>query len=133
LATGDYLLLADNDVEFSQNWERMTEGKGIIFPLSKCGQQESFSSQLAGYFWMMKRSTFNKLGLVSEEYGLGYYEDTDYFMRAQQKDIPFTFCNEVQIYHHGQSTSKKMDIIEGIKEQNKRFYETKFNGKYPTI
>lgn len=132
LATGDYLLLADNDVEFSEGWEKLA-GEGITFPLSKCEGQTEYTKQIAGYFWMMDRKTFQKMGYISEEYGLGYYEDTDYFRTAQLKGIPLNCNTEVKIYHHGKATSKKMEIMDGIIEKNKKFYETKFNGEYPTI
>jgi GT2 family glycosyltransferase len=133
LATGDYLLLADNDVEFSLGWERMAGKDSITFPLSKCGRQEDYVQQLAGYFWMMSRQTFEKLGYISEKYGLGYYEDTDYFMTAQQKGVPLVCYNEVKIYHHGRATSSKMDIMEDFVVKNKKLYETKFNGEYPKL
>jgi len=132
LATGDYLLLADNDVEFSEGWEKMA-GEGIVFPLSRCGKQEDYTPQLAGFFWMMSRQVYQKLGGISENYGLGYYEDTDYFMQAKNAGISLSCNNEVKIYHHGKATSNKIEVMGGIEEKNKKLYEAKFEGKYPII
>ena len=85
LARGDFLLLADNDVEFEPGWEKLTESteEAIVFPATSLSEQLEPKQRLAGFFWMMNRDTFKKLGNISEEYGLAYYEDTDYFMRTR--------------------------------------------------
>jgi GT2 family glycosyltransferase len=53
----------------------------------------------------MSRQTFEKLGLIDEEYKDGInYEDTDYFLRAYKLGIPFKKV-EINLSHWGYKTT----------------------------
>ena len=134
LAKGDHLLLADNDVEFGENWEKMAEyaDKTIVFPLTKCKEEDHFSAKLAGFFWMMSQETYRMLGDVCEDYGLGYYEDTDYYMNAQLKGIKLKCIDSVKVKHYGRATAEKIEDIDGLVDINNLKYRLKWR-QYPVL
>lgn len=130
LAKGSHLLLADNDTEFDKSWKdlsKMTDG-AIAFP--HLFQGGKYRTSATGCFWMMDRITYELVGDISEEYGLGYYEDTDYFMRAMQKGIKLLYDEKIKVIHHGASTGKKLNL--DVKK-NEEFYKKKFNNNFPYL
>lgn len=133
IARGDYLLLSDNDVLFSENWEGLADKKAITFPLTKCREENDFTQKLSGFFWMLSRGTYKKLGDVSEEYGIANFEDTDYFMRAQKMGIQLKCNPNTKILHHGRATCDKVPDVKEIWHKNERLYRQKYEGQYPTL
>lgn len=137
LAKGEYLLLADNDVEFSEGWQQMQElaDGAIVFPMTRFGNAgtDEYKQTLAGFFWMMSRATLEKIGPVSEEYGLAYYEDTDYFKRAMTQGIQLKCDTRVKIFHHGKSTSSKIPKMEDLENRNEKKYLSKWGYEYPYL
>ena len=54
------------------------------------------------------RENFDKVGKFSEDYGLGYYGDTDYGMRIMQAGLK-SYVIPVKIIHHGGGSRKFLD------------------------
>ena len=55
----------------------------------------------------MKKQTYEDLGGLDENFGMGYYEDTDFSIRAAKAGYRMIFTEEVFIYHKaGKSFSK---------------------------
>jgi hypothetical protein len=65
---------------------------------------ENHIDYLAGAAMLFKTSSFEKVGLLSEDYFL-YFEEPDWFTRAKYKDVRVGYCSNSIIYHHvGAST-----------------------------
>lgn len=47
----------------------------------------------------------DKLGFLDERFFL-YYEDTEYSLRAEKKDVPVRYCAEAKIYHKVNGSTK---------------------------
>ena len=136
LASGDILLLADNDVEFSENWTDLiphVTDDTIIFPKTFCREQTHPTAKLAGFFWLINRNTFNKLGYIPEQYGLGNFEDTDYFFFAQQNMVKLKCVENVTIKHYGRATCDKVAWIKDNFERNERLYVEKYGYNFPHL
>lgn len=133
LATGDWLLFVDNDTVFPENWAEMKcEDDVIAFPQTKCKEDNEFRQRLSGFFWIISRKTFEKLGFISEEYGLAYFEDTDYFMRAQRAGVKLKCFPGVKVEHYGMATADKMELGK-VHTKNEQLYNSKFEGEYPHL
>lgn len=132
-AKGDYLVLCDNDVEVKKGWTVMTEyaDNAIVFPKSKLGDDNYYGERLAGFFWMMSRETFEKLGYVSEEYGIANFEDTDYFMRAQENGVKL-LTSPAKVWHKGRATCEKVPEVNEIYYKNENYYKRKWK-KFPNL
>lgn len=136
LASGDVFLLADNDVEFCEGWTSLLPhvvDDTIIFPKTFCREQTHPSAKLAGFFWLMNRATFNKLGYVPEHYGLGNFEDTHYFFLAQQNMVKLKCVEDVTIKHYGRATCDKVQWIRDNFDRNERLYVEKFGYNFPHL
>lgn len=53
----------------------------------------------------IKRSTLNKIGLLSEDF-FAYFEDTDFCLRASQADIKTVMCGNIRVKHSENSSTK---------------------------
>lgn len=134
LATTDKILLLNNDVvilhQNKHDWlttlnkpfER-DPNCGISCTLKKYSPVTK--SHFAIFFCaMIHRKVIDKIGLVSEDYGTGGHEDTDYCIRAEQagftieQEVPLYWSNEVNmhvgsfpLYHKGEGTVHDPSLV----------------------
>lgn len=89
---------------------------------------------IAFFCTLLKRSTVEDIGYLSEELGMGYFDDNDYCERALIKGWRIFICADVFVFHsHGETFKSKFSYDEKMKmfNQNKDIFEKKFNkGKY---
>ena len=53
----------------------------------------------------IKRSTIEKVGLLSEDF-FAYFEDTDYCLRAKQQGLKVAVCGDIRVRHSENSSTK---------------------------
>ena len=71
----------------------------------------------------MTRAAYESIGLLDEEFGKGYYEDTDYCQRAMDLNIPMHVVEEVFIYHRGSGSFKTIpDSVHQLMKRNKALF-----------
>jgi GT2 family glycosyltransferase/glycosyltransferase involved in cell wall biosynthesis len=86
---------------------------------------------VAFFCTFITRKALDEIGMISEEYGRGYFEDDDYCRRAQAAGYKIGIARDVFVYHHmGASfnlleNSEKNDLFIA----NKKVYESKW-GKW---
>ena len=98
------------------------------------GVSKEVFNNVAFFCTLLKRELVDDVGLLSEELGIGYFDDNDYCERALQKGWRIFLCADVFVFHnHGQTfkskftQEKKMEMF----NRNKEIFEKKFNrGKY---
>jgi GT2 family glycosyltransferase len=81
--------------------------------------------QLSGLCMVFKRSLIDMIGGLDERFFPGYYEDTDFCIRAQISEKKLWVANDVFIHHYGSSSFKvdrKMHA-EILKESRKKFLD----------
>ncbi len=68
------------------------------------------------------RQVINKVGLLDEEFGRGYYEDFDYSLRVKQAGFNLRVAEDVFIYHRGSASFSKLprETKELMKRNKKR-------------
>lgn len=132
-AIGDYLIILSNDVEINDpNWlEKYSKCEGI----ASFRQHAFYMTQEPipdASCWGMDRVTFNKVGLLDEQFKDGYgYEDTDYWMRCKESSIPFTnACAE--LYHKENQTFQTYFSAEKneMMKKNKELFLKKWGHKF---
>ena len=113
-----------------------THPKQIIEDGEKwCSQSnhDYFESERLDFFCVaMRKATYEKLGRLDEDFGLGYYEDTDFSLRAKIMGLKLIFTEDVFIYHQaGQSFStlrkKKIKLL--MRENRKKLLK-KHSGRF---
>jgi len=133
LSSGEFLLLIDNDTEIlHKEWEKALIRAfddplvGISFPATKNRDEDDFNEKLSGFFWMMPRRTFEKVGLVDEGYGLGNFEDTDYYMRTKEAGLKLVSVPETKIKHYSRATCDQIPEVQQIYQINEQRYFNKW-------
>lgn len=82
-----------------------------------------------GYCMLIKRNVIEKIGLFDESYGLGYYDDDDYSVRAIRAGFGCVRANGVLVEHVGDCTfcdmfreKKRLELH----ENNKRLFYSRW-------
>lgn len=75
---------------------------------------------------VVKREVIEKIGYLNEEYGMGYYDDTDYCKRAQKAHFLTARAKGSYVYHKESRSFSKVKEKSAIFREN----EKKFNSKW---
>lgn len=69
------------------------------------GGQTALNAYRLDFFCVaIARKALEKIGLLDEEFGRGYYEDFDYSLRMKEKGFRLFVAEDVFIYHRGSAT-----------------------------
>lgn len=89
-----------------------------------------------GYCVLIKRSVIDKIGGLDEEYGLGYYDDDDYSVRAIRAGFRCVRVNDVLVEHLRDSTFSSVfeeSKRRSLHEQNKNLFYKKWGRRLRTF
>lgn len=85
---------------------------------------------LAMFCVAFRRDTYDEIGPLDEEFGIGMFEDDDYAQRMKAKGYRVMCAADVFVHHFGQAAFKKL-IDDGsydpLFDENRSYYETKWN------
>ena len=85
---------------------------------------------LAMFCVAFRRETYDEIGPLDEQFGIGMFEDDDYAQRMKAKGYRVMCAADVFVHHFGQAAFKKL-IENGsynpLFEENRSYYETKWN------
>jgi len=87
-------------------------------------------AMLAMFCMAMRRDTFEKLGPLDEQFGIGLFEDDDYSQRAKQAGYRVVCAGDVFVHHFGQMAFKDLEATgeyARLFAENQRRYEQKWN------
>ena len=75
---------------------------------------------------MIRKTTYDRLNGLDEEFGLGYYEDSDFNYRAAKSGLQLMITEDAFIYHRGSGSFSKTsrDVYKMVK-RNKRLFRQK--------
>jgi GT2 family glycosyltransferase len=150
VSSSDYVCINNNDIIVSDGWlEEMiyvAEGHsdiGIVNPSSNFGKrkpwgktfkqyansrtfgkhgQYSETASPVGFCYLIKREVIDKIGLLDEGYSPGYFEDTDYALRAKAAGYKSVFANGAFVFHLERASFKKRGFNPLFKQSEERFY-----------
>ena len=149
----DYILFANNDIEFSEHWlERMVEkieshpSLGAMGPVSNAvaGLQhvqlnDRFGDglhapvkYLIGFFMMVKTSVVEEVGKLDDTYGKGFSDDLDYSIRMRLKGYKLGIARNVFIQHEGSASYKQLHKTPEEYEQDLQQKHNKLIEKWGT-
>ncbi|MBU0665070.1 MAG: glycosyltransferase family 2 protein [Proteobacteria bacterium] len=75
---------------------------------------------------VIRRDVYNQLNGLDEEFGLGYYEDTDFNYRAVKTRMKLMITEDVFVYHRGSgSFSKTSAAVRKMVKRNKKLFRKK--------
>jgi hypothetical protein len=74
----------------------------------------------------LRRDVLDRVGMLDEDFGLGFYEDDDYCMRARHAGYKLICAEDVFVYHRGGgSFDRTGNDTRKIMKENRRKLETK--------
>ena len=70
----------------------------------------------------MLKETYEKLGGLDEDFGLGYYEDTDFSIRATQIGLNMMFTEDIFVCHKagGTFSTHGKEFVKRLMRENKK-------------
>jgi polysaccharide pyruvyl transferase CsaB len=88
---------------------------------------------LAMFCVALRRNTYEIIGPLDEQFGIGMFEDDDYTMRLKRQGYRVICAADVFVHHFGQAAFKKL-IETGeynpLFDENRQRYESKWNVKW---
>lgn len=83
---------------------------------------------------MIRKNVYDQLGGLDEDFGLGYYEDTDFNYRAVKAGMNLMITEDVFIYHRGSgSFSKTSPEVRKMVKRNKKLFRQKQGHDHNTV
>lgn len=80
---------------------------------------------------VIRKEVYDQLNGLDEEFGLGYYEDTDFNYRAVKAGLKLMITEDVFIYHRGSgSFSKTSVVVKKMVKRNKKLFQKKQGHKH---
>lgn len=118
-----------NEARIDIKYTDMTEmsRRSYEYTTSHIGQTQDI--RVAAFFCvMMPRSTLDKVGLLDEGYGLGFFEDDDYCMRVTKAKLRIVCCDDVFVHHHLSASFDKLPSRDRqeLMKRNQILYEAKW-------
>jgi GT2 family glycosyltransferase/glycosyltransferase involved in cell wall biosynthesis len=165
IATGDYIVLLNNDTEVTPGWIWRSikhfyrnPKLGLLGPsTNNCGNEGRIKLRGRDEDWLQEviprfnfrapkvldvdnvaffctfltREVLDEIGMISEEYGRGYFEDDDYCRRVQNAGFNIGIARDVFVYHHMGVSFNLLEYSEKTElfTANKKIYESKW-GKW---
>jgi GT2 family glycosyltransferase/glycosyltransferase involved in cell wall biosynthesis len=83
---------------------------------------------LAFFCVAIRRDVITKIGLLDEEYQLGFFEDDDYCARARQAGYRLVVCDDVFVHHHLSASFGQLGTPErtALMKRNRQRFESKW-------
>ncbi len=106
-------------IEEGEKWCR--HARGMSYP----------SERLDFYCVVIRKKHFEEIGGLDEAYGLGYFEDTDFSLRAKMTGLTMMVSEEVFVYHRGSESFSKLKkkFVKKLMRANRRKLQKKFPGQ----
>ncbi|MBU1863267.1 MAG: glycosyltransferase family 2 protein [Candidatus Omnitrophica bacterium] len=154
-----YILLLNNDTVVTERWlsemisvAELANDIGIVNPdsnnlgttIPKGASLDEFAqkhmseykgrsiemAEAVGFCYLMKREVLDRIGVWSEEYGFGNYEETEHCILARKEGIRIMLAQGAFVFHEEHATFntlfKKRSSFEEIFENDKKKFEEKY-------
>jgi GT2 family glycosyltransferase len=91
--------------------------------------RERFETDSVAFFCVAtRRDVLEKVGMLDEKYGLGFFEDDDYCQRVLAADYMIEIVDDVFVHHHLSASFEKMPHADkkALLERNKAIFEERW-------
>jgi len=118
-----------NEARVDTRYTEIKDMPAEVAGMTRARMGEWFEINTLAFFCVMfSRSTYEKVGGLCEEYGLGFFEDDDYCRRVQQSGMRAACAEDVFVHHHLSASFNKLGVEkkQALFEKNKAIYEAKW-------
>ena len=104
----------------------------LNYTLGHMGERYPMTN-VAFFCTIFPRSTYERCGEISEDYGLGFFEDDDYCRKVDAAGLAIACAEDVFVHHHLSASFNKMNDEKrrALVERNKAIYESKWGPWVP--
>ena len=76
----------------------------------------------------LRRDVLDRVGMLDEDFGFGFYEDDDYCIRVRHAGYKLVCAEDVFVYHRGGGSFDRMgNETRKMMKENRRKLETKYS------
>lgn len=96
-----------------------------------CANHDCFKSERLDFFCVaMLKKTYEKIGGLDEQFGQGYFEDTDFSIRANKMGLNMVFTENVFVYHRAGESFARLGkkFVHKLMRDNKKKLAKKHSG-----
>jgi GT2 family glycosyltransferase len=79
-----------------------------------------------GFCSLIKKEVVAKIGVYDEAFGMGYFDDTEYSMRARESGYKTVFAKAPYVYHDEHVSFNILGSLEEIFKKNRKLFHEKF-------
>lgn len=151
-STADYICIQNNDTEVEEGWlykllevfkEHPNAGavgpttiiadswqnkENVLKVWGELPRVSRINGMLAFFCTVIKREVIQKVGYLSEEYGIGFGDDDDYCERMKEAGFELYLRGDVIVPHYHRSTFKLVGgSWEEDKQRNLEYFKKKWN------
>ncbi|MFC1828914.1 glycosyltransferase family 2 protein, partial [Thermodesulfobacteriota bacterium] len=93
--------------------------------------EDSFTSERLDFFCVaIRKATYDRMEGLDEQFGRGYYEDTDFSIRAKRAGLKMIFTEDVFVYHKAGKSFSRMGrkFVKKLMRENRKKLEKKHPG-----
>ncbi|MGR4973774.1 glycosyltransferase [Pseudomonas sp. LARHCG127] len=123
-----------NEAKVSTRYERIEDMPAEAAQMTRARMGEWFEINTLAFFCVMfPRSTYEQIGGLCEEYGLGFFEDDDYCRRIQRRGMRAACAEDVFVHHHLSASFNTLGARkkQALFEKNRAIYESKWGSWVP--
>lgn len=117
-ARGKILILSNNDITYTPDWlegilKPLDEGYDISSIRVSDGdgyetEDKTTEDDFFGSLWAMKRKVYDTIGGFDEAFGMGTFEDKDFYTRAKEAGFRIGKYHGALVEHVGRATMDKI-------------------------
>jgi GT2 family glycosyltransferase/glycosyltransferase involved in cell wall biosynthesis len=86
----------------------------------------------SGFFFAVPRKIYDELGVFDEDYGRGYYEETDFCMRVLEANYRVVVDDSLYVFHHGWGSFQEEGRNENM-DRNKKIFMRRWGDTYTQL
>ena len=123
-----------NEAKIDINYSNMEEMERFSREYTSNHIRERIYVDTVAFFCVaIKREVIEKVGLLDEDFGRGFFEDDDYCIRARNAGYKIAIADDVFVHHHLSASFNKLKDEERQKlfEANKAIFEAKWGEWVP--
>ena len=95
--------------------------------------RQTFEVRVLAFFCVaLRRAVIDELGLLDEVYGLGFFEDDDYCMRAARAGWKMVVADDVFVHHHHSASFEALGAAaHDLMTRNRQIFESRWGPWQP--
>ncbi|MSP00084.1 MAG: glycosyltransferase [Acetobacteraceae bacterium] len=127
--TGPLTNMAGNEQKVGISYANMTEMAEASAIFTAGHRRQLYPIETLAFFCVaIRRPVIDAVGLLDEEYTIGYFEDDDYCRRVQEAGYKLMVCDDVFIHHHHSASFSQLNETAktALMRRNRRIYEKRW-------